>query len=186
MRFFIALEIPEHNKAEFKEIQQRIHHLIPQCRITDADKLHLTLAFLGDQNEQLKDQLIEIITHAVDGIAPFEVTPAYLDGFPNIHRPDLFWVGVKGDIDKVLIIRERIKDGLSDIELPVDERRFIPHITVAKIKADINIDRDLENKIQEFMFHPFEPIQISAIKLIESVADNGNHTHNTLAEIRLT
>src|SRR3989344_1189681 len=111
MRFFIALEIPSKNLLQFQAIQSKLHTLIPQSRMTNLDKIHLTLAFLGEQPEQLQDQLAEIIQKAAENIPCFEVTPAYIDGFPNLHHPQVLWVGVKGDIDKILLIRERIKDG---------------------------------------------------------------------------
>lgn len=186
MRFFIALEIPTENLAEFQSIQQRLNTLIPQVRMTDVDKIHLTLAFLGEQDDNLKEKLVGIINHAAENVPSFEVTPAYIDGFPNIHTPDIFWVGVKGDIDKILIIRERIKDGLEQLELPVDERRFIPHISIAKINNDFEVSKDLEEKLQSMMMNlSFDPINISSIKLFESLPDEGFHKHNTLAEIKL-
>lgn len=185
MRFFIALEIPSENLAQFQVIQQELSIFIPQAKLTDLDKIHLTLAFLGEQPDNLQPKLTEIITKAADGIPSFEVTPAYIDGFPNIHHPQILWVGVKGDIDKVLLIRERVKDGLANLNLPVDERRFIPHITIAKTSKDLKIDQKLEVELEKLMAMPFDHIKISSIKLFESVPSNGLHRHNTLAEIQL-
>ncbi len=186
MRFFIALEIPEENLAQFKAIQQSLHTLIPQSIITDLDKIHLTLAFMGEQPDNLKDKLIEIIKAAVSGVPTFEVTPAYIDGFPSIHNPHVLWVGVKGDIDKILMIRERIKDGLESLKLPVDLRRFTPHITIAKLNNDFDVSKALEVKLEKMMAMPFEPIRISSIKLFESAPNEGFHEHKTLAEVNLT
>jgi len=185
MRFFIALEIPNENLASFQAIQRSLHTLIPQAKITSVDKIHLTLAFIGEQPDQLKERLIQIIQAAAKDISSFEVTPAYIDGFPNIHSPQVLWVGVKEDIDKVLLIREGIKDGLESLNLPVDERRFIPHITIAKFNNHFQIDRNLEVELEKIMAISFDPIIISSIKLFESVPSGSFHTHNTLAEIRL-
>ena len=186
MRFFIALEIPSENIPQFQSIQQSLHTLIPQSKLTDLDKIHLTLAFLGEQPDQLKDKLVNIIQNAVKDIPTFEVTPAYIDGFPNIHHPNVLWIGVKGDIDKILLIREYIKDGLESLNLPADERRFVPHITIAKFNNQFSIDRDLEVNLEKIMAIPFEPISITSIKLFESVPQEGFHKHNTLAEIQLS
>ena len=186
MRFFIALEIPSENLAQFQSIQQSLHTLIPQARITDLDKIHLTLAFLGEQPDDLKDKLVQIIQNAVKNISSFEVTPAYIDGFPNIHHPNVLWVGVKGDIDKVLLIREYIKDGLANLHLPVDERRFVPHITIAKFTDQFQIDTNLEVALEKITAIHFEPIKITSIKLFASEPQNGLHKHNTLAEIQLS
>lgn len=185
MRFFIALEIPKGNLPQFQSIQTKLHTLIPQVKLTDLDKIHLTLAFIGEQPEQLKEDLIKIITEAARGIPTFEVTPAYLDGFPAVHHPQVLWVGVKGDIDKIHIIRERIKDGLETLRLPVDERRFIPHISIAKFSKPFTVSNGLEAGLEKIMTTPFNPVQISSIKLFESTPENGIHQHNTLAEIKL-
>lgn len=186
MRFFIALEIPKENLPEFQAIQAKLHTLITQARLTSLDKIHLTLAFVGEQPEELKSDLIKIISDAAQGIPAFQVTPAYLDGFPQIHHPEVLWVGVKGDIDKIHLIRESIKDGLQSLHLPVDERRFIPHISIAKLNNHLQISRDLEVKMEKIMANNFDPIQISSIKLFQSIPSDGLHHHNTLAEIKLS
>ena len=175
MRFFIALEIPSENRAQFQVIQAKLHTLFSQARLTDLYKIHFIL----------KDKLVEIIQHAVKDVSLFEVTPAYLDGFPNIHHPNILWVGVKGDIDKVLLIREYIKDGLASLHLPVDERRFVPHISIAKFNKEFSVDRNLEINLEKIMTENLTPITISSIKLFESVPNEGFHSHNTLAEIKL-
>ncbi len=185
MRFFIAFEIPEENKSQFQAIQESLSKLIPQARMTNLDKIHLTLAFLGEQPDDLKTRLIEIIKNAASEIPSFEVTPAYIDGFPNIHSPNVFWIGVKGDIDKILLIRERIKDSLENLHLPVDERRFIPHISIAKTNQNFEVSESLETSLQQLMVVHFNPIQITSIKLFESIPDGTFHKHNTLAEIKL-
>lgn len=186
MRFFIAFEIPEENRQELQQIQQKLSGLIPDLRLTDLNKLHLTLAFIGEQPDSLKEDLIKIITDAISKVPPFTVTPAYLDGFPTIHQPHTFWVGVSGEIDKLLLIRERIKDGLVKNRLVVDERRYIPHIAVAKPRGKFELSSWGEKDLQDFMErNHFDPIKIDSIKLFESIPDNGFHKHNTLAEIKL-
>ena len=185
MRFFIALEIPSENIPQFQSIQTKLSTFIPQSKLTNVEKIHLTLAFLGEQNDNLVPNLTKIIRDATIDIPSFEVTPAYIDGFPNIHEPNILWVGVKGDIDKVLLIREGIKDGLKELNLPVDERRFIPHITIAKFSESISIDRNLEKELGKIMTGAFDPIKITSIKLFESIPNEGFHKHNTLAEVEL-
>ncbi len=186
MRFFVAFEIPEQNKPQFKVLQNNVCQLLPDLRPTNQEKLHLTLAFIGDQLPEVKPDLIEVLKIAAKQIAPFQITPAYIDGFPNIHNPRIIWTGIKGDIDKIIIIRERIKDGLAQLHLDTDPRRFIPHITIGKFNENKLIDLTIEEQLQSFMHNTFAPIQINAIKLFESIPQGGLHKHNTLAEINLT
>lgn len=185
MRFFIALEIPNANYAEFQAIQEKLHTLIPQARLMDLEKIHLTLAFIGEQPDEFKDKLIEVIKSTVKEIPSFGITPAYIDGFPTLHNPKVLWVGVKGDIDKLFLVAERIKDELEYLNLPRDERRFTPHISIAKLNNGFEVNRELEEKLEKIATDNFAPIKISSIKLFESVPDGGLHKHNTLAEIPL-
>ncbi len=184
MRFFIALEIPAENRQQLQQIQIQLKGLLPQVKLTNPEKLHLTIAFIGEQPDQIKPLLINAITESVKDIKPFEVTPSYLDGFPNIHEPHIIWVGVKGDIDKLVILRERIKDNLASLNLGVDHRRFEPHIAIAKVQ-NFHLTRDLEASFQQMMLQKFDPIQVSFVKLFESIPNHGFHSHNTLAEIQL-
>lgn len=185
MRFFLALEIPPESEKEIEQVQKKLQDLIPTARLTQPNKLHLTLAFIGEQPDSLKIKLAEILKRSSQGIPPFEITPAYIDGFPNIHQPHTIWIGVKGDIDKLLLLRERLRDELVGLNLVVDERRFTPHIAIAKIN-NLHIDSKTENSLAGLMAKNFEPIKVSSIKLFESVPEGDLHKHNTLAEISLS
>ncbi len=185
MRFFIALEIPDQSRQELQVVQEEIGRFIPEARLIQDNKFHLTLAFLGEQPEDMKEMLIDCMTQAVKDVPPFSVTPAYIDGFPNLHNARVLWAGVKGDIDKLMVIRERIKDGLIDLNLSVDHRRYEPHITLAKINSNWELKDSQEVQLQSMMMRDFAPINITAIKLFESIPNEGFHKHNTLAEIKL-
>ncbi len=185
MRFFIALEISEKNRHQLREVQVFLKELVPTIRLTENSKLHLTIAFIGEHPENLKFSLIEVMNKSAQEITPFEVTPAYIDAFPKLHEADTFWVGVKGDVDKLFLLQERIKDGLAALKLEVDNRRYLPHIAIGKV-SDLKVDESLENSLEEFMIHhSFDPIRIDSIKLFESIPSQGFHQHNTLAEIKL-
>lgn len=183
MRFFIALEVPEENRKELIDIQQKIKQIIPQIRLTDPGKLHLTIAFIGEKEElEFRPKLTEIMTRAVMDIPCFKIQPGLIDGFPTIHRPNVIWIGVNGDVDILQVIRERIKDGLEDLNLPVDERRFTPHISLGKL-TNARLSNEQEQKLQNIAIQEFAPFKIHSIKLFESLPNHGFHKHNTLAEI---
>lgn len=185
MRYFVALEIPNESKSELEGLQDKIKQILPEIRLTDPEKLHLTIAFIGEQDDNLKPELIEIITQATADINTFTITPAFIDGFPNPHYPHTIWVGVKGEIDKLMVIRERIKDNLARLKIDIDERRFIPHIAIGKLTNNL-ITENQESALQKLMLQEnFNPIPVTSIKLFASIPDHGFHAHNTLAEIKL-
>ncbi|MBI2596437.1 RNA 2',3'-cyclic phosphodiesterase [Candidatus Daviesbacteria bacterium] len=184
MRFFIALEIPEADKEQIKQVQAQLKTLIPRIKLTDPEKLHLTIAFIGEQDLSIQDALITAMKNAEVGIGPFSIIPAYLDGFPHLHTAHILWIGIKGDIDKLYRLRHHIKDGLENIKLGVDHRRYVPHIAIGKLN-NFNLTPNLEKEFERIMSIQFNPITVSSIKLFESIPEHGLHSHNTLAEIKL-
>lgn len=186
MRFFIALEITNTCRESLKTVQSDLQKIVPDIRLTNNEKLHLTIAFIGEQPETMIDSFTGIIREAVAGIFPFSIIPAYIDAFPNLHHPHTFWVGVKGDIDKLFVIRERIKDGIAKLDLDTDDRRYVPHIAIGKVGSGYVLSEHQEALLQEMAVREdFESINITSIKLFESIPEEGFHTHNTLAEILL-
>lgn len=186
MRFFIALEISDNCRESLKAVQSDLQQIVPDIRLTDNDKLHLTIAFIGEQPESMINAFTEVIKEAVAGISPFPIIPAYIDAFPNLHHPHTFWVGVKGDIDKLFVIRERIKDRIAKLGMDTDDRRYIPHIAIGKVNSRYILSEHQEARLQEMAVkEDFESINITSIKLFESIPEEGFHRHNTLAEIPL-
>lgn len=184
MRFFIALEIPTPNRQEIKVIQSKIKSLLPQAILTNPNKLHLTIAFIGDQPNSMIEPLTELLQTATASIPPFTITPAYLDGFPTLHSARVLWLGVKGDTEKLFILQERIKDGLLSLGLSSDLRRFTPHIAIAKL-SEFRITPTLEKDFQQLSLKSQPPIHITSLKLFQSIPNHSFHTHHTLAEIKL-
>lgn len=186
MRFFIALEISDDCRESLKTLQASLQQIVPDIRLTNNEKLHLTIAFIGEQPEEATENFATVIKTAVTGISPFEIIPAYVDAFPDLHHPHTFWVGVKGDIDKLFVIRERIKDGLVKFGLDMDDRRYIPHIAIGKLNNRYTLSEHQEAMLQEMAIKEDAPsINITSIKLFESIPEEGFHTHNTLAEVLL-
>lgn len=184
MRFFISLEMPESSIEELYMAQKKISDLVPGFKPSDPDKLHLTIAFVGEQPDSLKDPLIKVMTESTKDIPPFSVTPGYIDGFPQLHTAKVIWIGVKGEIDKLFLLRHRIKDGLEKLKMDVDDRRFIPHIALGKV-SDFEITPLQERGFEKIEQINFDPIRVDSVKLFESVPDHSFHQHNTLAEIKL-
>lgn len=184
MRFFIALDLSRENSRQVQDIQTLLSTQIPQVKLTDSTNLHLTLAYVGEQPDQYKDKITEVIKNSCKGIPPFTVSPSFIDGFPDIHSAQVLWLGLKGEVGNLFVLRERIKDGLIDLRLVVDERRFSPHITIGKL-SKTDISAEVEKRLQDVVNFPFSPIHVNSIKLFQSIAQNGVHTHNILSETKL-
>lgn len=105
----------------------------PLLRRVPEENLHLTLAFLGDISPAQADSAANAVRRAGADLVPFGLR---VDG--ELSKLDargrVIAVAVKGDIDQLERMRHHLREALSDNGLPETERRFQPHLTVARVR----------------------------------------------------
>ncbi|HAD25265.1 MAG TPA: RNA 2',3'-cyclic phosphodiesterase [Alphaproteobacteria bacterium] len=125
-RIFVAIGLPS-------ELQQRLGLIcggIPGARWISPERLHLTLRFIGEvSHERLRD-----IDHALAGIdfLPFDLR---LDGIGQFggDKPRVLWAGVAPN-PELMRLHERVNLALARAGVPPDTRRYVPHVTLARLK----------------------------------------------------
>src|SRR2546426_10127595 len=65
-------------------------------KIVDLARVHLTLKFLGETEEELVPKIVELMRASVAGIRPFMVRLVGTGAFPNLHRMNVLWGGMEG------------------------------------------------------------------------------------------
>ncbi len=125
MRAFVAIHPPDAVTEALAELQLRL----PVGRPVQPEQMHLTLAFLGEQ----PDDLIESVHFALQGIrAPgFTLQPGGLGSFGK-PVPRVLWAGL-GDSAALAALRARIRSAAHGAGLELDRSRFRPHLTIARL-----------------------------------------------------
>ena len=129
MRLFVALPLPE-------ELQDRLTALgepLPGVRWLPAENLHVTLRFIGEveghQARELDAELARIELPA------FPVAIRGIECRGNGGKARMLWAGVKSD-GELDTLQGRIEAALRRAGLPPEGRRFRPHVTLARFKAN--------------------------------------------------
>lgn len=138
-RCFIALDLSEDLKNRLTHLRQRPLAKRPEIRWIRPANLHITLKFLGDQKLKTVDQVIDIL-HQLK--MPEKKIIIHLDQigvFPDAKRPRIIWVGFE-DNALLLNIYDQIETQLATIGIPKEKRPFAPHITIARVKAPLDVD----------------------------------------------
>lgn len=137
MRTFIAIELDETVRAALIRLEARLAQAAPSLRWTDAAKLHLTLAFLGE----LDDEQVRAATAAAQSAAThtqaFRVALAEPGYFGSRRSPRVIWAGVGGDTRSLLAAQARLADELAARGFPREERPFAPHLTLARVQRPL-------------------------------------------------
>lgn len=135
IRTFIAIELPEEVKNGLRSLQARLKSSNPNtAKWVDPGSIHLTLKFLGETHLEL----IPAITSALDNIAavvpPFSLSVTDLGAFPNLHRVQIVWVGLTGDLPILNRLQRDIETVISPLGFPTEKRTFLPHLTLARMR----------------------------------------------------
>lgn len=122
MRLFIAINLSEEMKESLMDIQDAMRDCGIYGKETVSENMHLTLAFIGDYDDP---DYVKRIINSID-IRPFDISLSGVGAFR-----DLWWVGIENSPPLQAVVR-KLRRALSDAGIPLDRKRFKPHITVIR------------------------------------------------------
>ncbi len=139
IRTFLAVNFSDKNKKTIIEYKNKLEKINVNVKWVEDDNIHLTLKFWGEINfdkiETVKSILPEIfqnfsIQYSIKGSGVF----------PNYKNPRIIWLGIN-DINKNLLFYFNKLEELSQkLNLKLENRPFKPHLTLGRIKSNININ----------------------------------------------
>ncbi|NOZ80859.1 MAG: RNA 2',3'-cyclic phosphodiesterase [DPANN group archaeon] len=135
MRLFIALDLHSINTY-----LDTLRASIGQEAVTLTKDAHLTLQFLGDVTPPVVDQIETALADVP--FSTFSITLAGTGFFPDEERPRVVWLGVEHN-DVLIKLQKDISVAMRSLGFEQD-RRFHPHITLARIRVLGNRDAFLE------------------------------------------
>ena len=137
IRSFIAIELPEAVKTGLQQLQTEL--TLPQYRFVKCvapEGMHLTLKFLGNISANKVTDITGVMEQASQEVSPFQLQLTEVGAFPNMRRPRVLWVGIKGEVDKLVSWQQRIDNGLVPLGFAKEARPFAPHLTLARLREN--------------------------------------------------
>ena len=149
-RLFIALKIPQDIREKIFNLPQKIVYDYGDYRWEPADKIHLTLKFIGDVDEEL----IEPICDSIGFISDYSAFKCNLTRFGFFYRlkdAKILWLGLSID-ESIKDLVKKLNDKLAEFGIAAENREFKPHLTMLRIKNKTD-----KNFIDSFLKFKFEP-----------------------------
>lgn len=128
MRLFIAIGFSDENRKILFDDVQMLRKCALQGNTTKLDNLHLTLAFIGDVPNSVYRKVCAVMD--VMRSDCFELT---FNKFGRFEQSDgmLYWIGAQKN-PVLLTLQENLVNALKSYQIPVDLKRFKPHITMGR------------------------------------------------------
>ncbi|MCF7894883.1 MAG: RNA 2',3'-cyclic phosphodiesterase [Candidatus Omnitrophica bacterium] len=162
MRTFIALDLTDEIKVKIKKVTARLKNLPIKAKWAASKNLHITLQFLGDTSQEQLDIIKKIIRDISCQYESFKLYLKDFSFFPNSKKPRVFFINFSSD--KILeTLVEALRKKLNQVGFKED-KKFRPHITLARIKDLKNIKELTEKTNQLEVKDSFKITKISLFK----------------------
>jgi 2'-5' RNA ligase len=131
-RLFTALEIPREAALSLSLLRGGL----PGARWIDVENYHITLRFIGDVEGHVADEVAD----ALDRVrrSSFSLTLSGVGAFGG-KKPHSIWAGVAASPD-LHALQGEIERICQRLGLPSDPRKFMPHVTLARLRNASPID----------------------------------------------
>jgi len=127
IRLFVALALPD----KVADGLLAIEHGVPGARWSVRDQLHLTLRFVGEVDERDASAVDEAL--AAISVPSFTLELKGVGAFGG-KSPRALWAGVVPN-DALMHLQRKIESAIQRLGLPAEERKFTPHVTLARLRA---------------------------------------------------
>ncbi|MEP6942685.1 MAG: RNA 2',3'-cyclic phosphodiesterase [Betaproteobacteria bacterium] len=170
LRLFFALWPDAATRVTLFQIA---HDIVAETggRPVAAENLHLTLAFLGERPAAMLPDLCA-------SVSAIEVSPGrlFLDDVGCWRKTGIAWLAGTKPATQLLALRERVVQALASVQIVIDERRFMPHVTLA---------RRVETLIARQIMPPIE-WQVDSFALVVSTLASRGVRYEVLQTFGLT
>jgi len=139
VRCFVAVAIPGAVRAALGDVQASLRDRLHGARWVRPEGIHLTLRFLGEIDETMRDSLGKSLRDPVKRCGPaFALRIGGVGTFPPRGRPRVLWIGLESPVDdpqaldRLAVLQSSLERTVHAAGLAPETRPFHPHLTLAR------------------------------------------------------
>jgi 2'-5' RNA ligase len=179
LRVFLALELPGDIREYLSAVAQTLSQRISGVKWVKTEGLHVTLKFFGEISEKKTEE----INGTLKGIdAQYRAIPVHLkeiNAFPDLLRPRVIVVTFQEGVDIVKAIFHDIENRLLAAGIQKEGRKFIPHITLGRVKNTLPLLKKNITPLEEKRFF------LDNLVLYQSILTREGAFYTPLEKIKL-
>jgi 2'-5' RNA ligase len=167
-RIFVAVDISDEARHKTADYVNSLKLEFPNLRVgwEKPEKLHLTMKFLGDTNDEQLGNLKEIARNIAAKTPKFNLQIAETGVFPSARNARVLWIDVEDEKRSLTEINRLLEIECEGIGFAREIRNFKPHLTIARVKEP----RGSRQLIETHLENEFEPVgfEVAEIVIYES------------------
>lgn len=183
VRAFIAIRLDAAVEAAVAGLITRLRTSEDGIRWVKPSNFHLTLFFLGPA---VARERLAPVAQALDEIAmataPFEVEAHGTGTFPNMARPRVIWIELRGP--ELVSLASRVSEAAERSGFKADRRKYEPHLTIGRVRS-LKSWGAVRPILEEETRHSFGISRVDRIVLYRSELAPGASIYHELASFRL-
>ena len=169
-RLFIAVDLPD----EVKESLANLSYGVIGAQWVSFYDMHLTLRFIGEVDEETYNDIVLVLDDVI--ASTFEMNVKGVGYFPPHNLPRVLWAGIDNKT-QLNDVRKDIERCLTSVGIEPAQRKFAPHITLARLS-----DRTPAGNIAEFLsrnaLFASNPFMVTEFHLYSSVLTPNGAIHH--------
>jgi len=129
MRLFLALDIDDAIRERIARFVDGVRNFASDARWVKPESLHVTLKFIGEQPDAAVEQIKQALTTVTA-----RTTEIHFRGygfFPTSKSARVFWLGMESG-PELNSLATAIDDTMPSLGIPKEDRKFSPHLTLAR------------------------------------------------------
>ena len=139
-RIFAAAPLPDEVRLALVD---RLGGLQIPGKLVPPENWHITLKFLGNIPEVTYERFLAALDEA-DLAAGFRVAVGGLGAFPKPRKAAVVWLGIVRGEDRLLELADSCDRAALGAGLDADDRPFRPHLTLSRVRPEVDVSRLVE------------------------------------------
>lgn len=166
-RLFVGIELDRAARAGCAAAAELLARAGFAARYEQADKLHVTLAFLANVAASQYDEAAAALVSAAAGCAPFSLALDKLGAFPHERKPRVVFVGAREQGRAFRLLAESVRAAYLALGFTFKDDA-VAHVTIARVK-------EAPHPLPAVEFPPIR-VGVERITLFESLFDAQSNT----------